>query len=1076
VAAPAQAAPSGGSIVSADVVVYGGTSAGVIAAVQAKRMGKSALIVCPDKHLGGLSSGGLGWTDTGDKSVIGGLAREFYHRVWTHYDRPEAWTWQRREEYGNKGQGAPAIDGDQRTMWIFEPHVAEQVFEDLVREHEIPVYRDEWLDRARGVKKDGARLLSITMLSNRTVEGKMFLDATYEGDLMAAAGVSYTVGREAQSVYDERWNGVQTGVLHHQHHFGVLKQPISPYVVPGDPTSGVLPRISIEPPGEYGQGDQRVQAYCFRMCLTDHPDNRVPFSPPEGYDPAQYELLLRIFEAGWRDTFQKFDPIPNRKTDTNNHGPFSTDNIGFNYDYPEASYERRREIVREHETYQKGWLYFIANDPRVPADVRQAMSRWGLARDEFTDNGHWPHQLYIREARRMIGQFVMTENELLKRRPTPDSVGMGSYTIDSHNVRRYITPEGFVQNEGDIGVPTQGPYQIAYGALVPRRGQADNLLVPVCVSSSHIAFGSIRMEPVFMILGQSAATAAVLALDSGTAVQDVRYAQLRERLLRDGQVLQRPRPDPPRGAPNAAATKVPRFGRFETTLQHTNDVRHPYKDLAATARITHPDLPEPWEIPLFWDGGRDWKLRFSPDRIGTWSWEVRSPDPGLDGQTGRILVVPSDRRGGLRARKDFPYHFERQDGTPFWFLGDTGWALFQSRAEENLDRERVRHHIDTRAAQGFNVIHAMLMSEAGWGNEGGEPFLDLSREQIHPPYWREVDRRLAELNDRGLVGGLVLAWADKGRNPGNWRDFPSQEARERYARYVAARYGAFDVYFIVGGEWNLELPRSGLSRDDLKRQYLALGRTVAAADPHDRMIGIHPGGDAGVDEFAKEPWMAFGDYQQVYRDLHGAILKARRHDKPVVNSEYAYFLRDQNGDGVVDKPNSATADAIRHATWDILMAGGYVVTGFGSTYFGGNRHPTPFDVDTEANDPWEAQVQHARSLFTSLEWWRLVPYDHAVQSEVLRDDDRSRGSRRGEPPARTTWALADPARCYLVYGRGLDQPITLNLPDDASGRYRLRQFNPRTGHEEDLGLRTQSGSLRLVPPDPLDWAWVLTRE
>ena len=520
-----------------DVVVYGGTSAGVTAAVQAKRMGKTVVIVGPDKHLGGLSSGGLGYTDTGNKSVIGGMAREFYHRVWRHYDTDAGWTWQKKSEYGNKGQGTPAIDGEQRTMWIFEPHVAEKVFEDFVREHQIPVHRDEWLDRSKGVKKTGSRISSITMLSGKVYTGKMFIDATYEGDLMAAAGVDYHVGREGSKVYNEDWNGVQTGVLHHRHHFGVLKDKISPYVVPGDPKSGVLPRISAAPPGNYREGDNKVQAYCYRMCLTDHPENRIPFAKPEGYDPKQYELLVRIYEAGWTETFHKFDPIPNRKTDTNNHGPFSTDNIGMNYDYPEASYERRREILKEHETYQKGWLYFIANDPRVPQATREKMQQWGLPKDEFKDNGGWPHQIYVREARRMVGHYVMTENELLKKRPTPESVGMGSYTIDSHNVQRYITPEGYVQNEGDIGVGLKGPYEIAYGSLVPKRGQADNLLVPVCVSSSHIAFGSIRMEPVFMILGQSAATAAVMAIDSKIPVQDVPYAKLQQRLLKDGQIL-----------------------------------------------------------------------------------------------------------------------------------------------------------------------------------------------------------------------------------------------------------------------------------------------------------------------------------------------------------------------------------------------------------------------------------------------------------------------------------------------------------------------------------------------------------
>ena len=525
-----------------DLVIYGGTAAAVTAAVQAKVMGKSVVIVSPDRHLGGLSSGGLGFTDTGNKAVIGGLAREFYHRLWQHYNQPAAWRWEKREEFGNKGQGTPAIDGDMHTMWIFEPHVAEKAFEDLIKEHRIEVVRDEWLDRQKGVRKNGLRIASITMLSGRRYSGKMFIDATYEGDLMAAAGVDYHVGREANSVYDETWNGVQTGVLHHRHHFGAVAKPISPYIIPGDPKSGVLPRISTAPPGEYGRGDDKVQAYCFRMCLSDHPDNRVPFPKPEGYDPKQYELLVRIFDAGWRETFQKFDSIPNRKTDTNNHGPMSTDNIGFNYDYPEASYERRREIIREHENYQKGWLYFIANDPRVPKDVQEQMRRWGLARDEFSDNGNWPHQIYVREARRMIGKYVMTEHELLKRRPTPDPVGMGSYGIDSHNIQRYITPDGYVQNEGDIGVSTNGPYQIAYGSMIPKKGQVENLLVPVCVSSSHIAFGSIRMEPVFMILGQSAATAAAMAIDGNLAVQELPYAKLRDRLVKDSQVLEYSQP------------------------------------------------------------------------------------------------------------------------------------------------------------------------------------------------------------------------------------------------------------------------------------------------------------------------------------------------------------------------------------------------------------------------------------------------------------------------------------------------------------------------------------------------------
>lgn len=523
-----------------DLVVYGGTSAAVIAAVQAKKMGKSVVIVCPDRHLGGLSAGGLGYTDTGNKQAIGGLGRDFYHRIWLKYNQPKTWKWQNRKDYGNKGQGTPAIDGKLRTMWIFEPHVAEAVFEDYVKEFNIPVLRNEWLNRKHGagVKLSKGRIQSITTLSGKIFRGRMFIDATYEGDLLAAAGIEFHVGRESKDTYGEQWNGVQTGVLHHGHHFGAVKKKISPYVIAGDPSSGVLPGISAKPPGEYGAADKKVQAYCFRMCLTDHAENRVPFPKPKGYDAKQYELLLRVFNAGWRETFRKFDRIPNLKTDTNNHGPFSTDNIGRNYDYPEASYARRQEIIHEHAVYQQGLMYFIANDPRVPQDVQQAMQKWGLANDEFVDNGNWPHQIYVREARRMVGKFVMTENELLKRRPTPESVGMGSYTMDSHSIQRYITPAGFVQNEGDIGVGTQGPYQIAYGSMVPKKQQCENLMVPVCVSSSHIAFGSIRMEPVFMILGQSAATAAIMALEDNTSVQDVPYKTLRERLLADGQVLE----------------------------------------------------------------------------------------------------------------------------------------------------------------------------------------------------------------------------------------------------------------------------------------------------------------------------------------------------------------------------------------------------------------------------------------------------------------------------------------------------------------------------------------------------------
>lgn len=517
-----------------DIIIYGGTPAAIVAAVQAKKMGKRVIVVSPDKHLGGLSSSGLGFTDTGNKEVIGGLAREFYHGIFEYYQKDEAWKWEKKEAYGNKGQGTPAIDGSERTMWIFEPHAAEHVFDDFVRDNKIEVLRDEWLDREKGVKMDHGQIRSITTLSGKTFKGKIFIDATYEGDLMAAAGVSYTVGREANSLYHEEWNGVQTGVFQHAHHF---KSNIDPYKIAGDSSSGLLPLISDNDPGVKGEGDKKVQAYCFRMCLTNDPGNRVSFPKPVGYDPARYELLVRVFNSGWRELFAKFDMIPNRKTDTNNHGPVSTDYIGMSYDYPDASYERRKEIIKEHENYQKGLMYFMATDPRIPQDLQKELNTWGLAKDEFTDNGNWPWQIYVREARRMVSDFVMTENEILSKKPVPHPIGMGSYTLDSHNVQRYVTPEGYVQNEGDIGVKTPKPYSISYDAIIPKENECKNLLVPVCLSSSHIAFGSIRMEPVFMILGESAATAASIAIDKKVDVQKVNYEDLKKELLNQKQRL-----------------------------------------------------------------------------------------------------------------------------------------------------------------------------------------------------------------------------------------------------------------------------------------------------------------------------------------------------------------------------------------------------------------------------------------------------------------------------------------------------------------------------------------------------------
>lgn len=518
-----------------DVLIYGGTPAALTAALQVKQAGRSVIVLSPDKHLGGLSSGGLGFTDTGNKAVIGGLAKRFYQDVFDHYSKQSSWKWQTRASFGNKGQGTVAMDSAHQTMWIFEPHVAERIFESWVKENEITVIREVFLDRgAESIQMQNGKIKSIKTLDGTVYKGSIFIDATYEGDLMALAKVSYTIGRESNQQYGEKWNGVQAGIFHHRHHFSI---PISPYKIVGEPSSGLLYGISDQVPGLNGSADQKVQAYCFRMCLSNSEHNKVAFEKPLHYNAENYELLKRVYEHGWEETFQKFDLVPNHKTDANNHGPFSTDFIGMNYNYPEASYEERKAIVQEHKDYQMGLYYFMTNDQSVPRTVRDKMATWGLAKDEFVDNGNWPYQLYIREARRMIGQYITIEQNILGVRSVSDPIGMGSYTLDSHNVQRYITKEGTVQNEGDIGVHVPKPYAISFGSILPKKEECSNLLVPVCVSSSHIAFGSIRMEPVFMVLGQSAGWAAVLALNNDGVVQNVDYELLKKHLLSSGQIL-----------------------------------------------------------------------------------------------------------------------------------------------------------------------------------------------------------------------------------------------------------------------------------------------------------------------------------------------------------------------------------------------------------------------------------------------------------------------------------------------------------------------------------------------------------
>ncbi len=539
---PPQAAPPR----AADVVIYGGTSAGVTAAVQAARMGHSVILIEPTRHIGGLTSGGLGFTDSGDKRVIGGLSREFYQRVRKHYDNPAAWDQERSADYARYRASEDA-------MWTFEPRVAEQILRAMLSEAKVPVIEGERLDRRPGgVRVESARIVEIRMESGLVFSGKQFVDATYEGDLMAAAGVSYTVGREANSVYGETLNGNQVRANTHNHRF--IKK-VSPFRIPGDRSSGLLPGVEDAAAGEDGTGDHRVQAYCFRMCMSNSPKNRRPFPKPVGYREEDYELLLRNFEAGDLRFPMKPDMMPNRKTDTNNNCAVSTDYIGANYRYPDADYAERDAIISEHRRYQQGFMWTLANHPRVPQSIRDEMSEWGLPLDEFTDNDNWPHQLYIREARRMVSDYVVTEADCRRERLAADSVGLGSYNMDSHNVRRFLTTDGHVQNEGDVQVSPGGAYLISWRSLIPRRGQVTNLTVPVCLSSSHIAYGSIRMEPVFMILGQSAATAAVIAIRSNLPLQDLPYSTIRQQLLADRQVLDLPPQTPARPLITKASLK-----------------------------------------------------------------------------------------------------------------------------------------------------------------------------------------------------------------------------------------------------------------------------------------------------------------------------------------------------------------------------------------------------------------------------------------------------------------------------------------------------------------------------------------
>lgn len=526
-----------------DLVVYGGTSAGIAAAIEAKRMGKSVVLIEPTSRVGGLTTGGLGQTDIGNKRVIGGISREFYQNIKTYYDNPENWTWQKNQDYLDGGQTRSLKN--ENSMWTFEPSAALKVYYAMLKEANIQVEYNQKLDRARGVRKIGNRIAAITMLSGKTYRGKMFIDATYEGDLMAAAGVSYTVGRESNSQYGETLNGVHkrdldttmTGQKSRNSINHNFVGGVDPYVVKGNKSSGLLPFINPQDPGPHGAGDNKVQAYCYRMCLTDHPDNRIPFAKPANYNERDYELLLRNYEAGEKGFPWINSQMPNRKTDTNNRTGFSTDFIGQNYTYPEASYEERERIAERHRQYQQGLMWTLAYHERMPDFIKKEVSRWGTSKDEFEREDGWQQQLYVREARRMVSDLVMTQYHCEGLKVVEDPVGMGAYGMDSHHIQRYVTEEGFVKNEGNVEAHVTAPYPVGYRAIVPKQSECANLIVPICLSATHIAFGSIRMEPVFMVLGQSAALAASLAIDKKLAVQDVPYQDLRKLLLDKKQVL-----------------------------------------------------------------------------------------------------------------------------------------------------------------------------------------------------------------------------------------------------------------------------------------------------------------------------------------------------------------------------------------------------------------------------------------------------------------------------------------------------------------------------------------------------------
>jgi hypothetical protein len=652
--------PAGATQHKAGVVVYGATASGVIAAVAVAGAGRSVLLVEPGKHVGGMVSGGLGATDFGNRAAIGGYSREFFDRVRAYYTK----------KYGAK---APQLK-DCAGGFHFEPHVATLLFKEMLKEAKVEVLFGQRLEK---VQKKGTRIAAFTTAAGDTFAATVFIDASYEGDLMAKAGVKYHVGREARATYNESLAGVQAFSKAHQ-----WPVPISGL----DAKKKFLPFIQPGPAGAPGAGDRKVQAYNFRLCMTDRKDNQVPWPKPPGYDPGNYELLARyLAKRPGLKVGQLMNPVrmPNGKTDTNNNGPFSTDHIGANWDYPEADHATRQRIWKDHVLYTQGLLYFLANDPRVPKALQAEMRRWGLARDEFTDTGHWPHQLYVREARRMLGAHVMTQADIMDKRTKEDSVGLGSYNTDSHHVQRVLTRDGTVHNEGDFQVAVR-PYAIPYRSLTPRPAECTNLLVPVCMSASHVAYGTVRMEPVYMILGQASGVAAALAVKNNSTVQKVPVSDLQALLKQQKAVLSPEGLPGPKRVQGIDPKKLPGIVIDDTQATRVGN----WKESAAVGPFVG--------TGYLHDGDADkgkMLVRYTPKLPRKGKYEVRLFFPPASNRAGNALVVIVTASGKRELRVD---QRKPRKGTAGVHLGT---FELDSRCQVEVRNDGTRGHVIADAVQ-----------------------------------------------------------------------------------------------------------------------------------------------------------------------------------------------------------------------------------------------------------------------------------------------------------------------------------------------------------------------------------------